>query len=172
MIAAVKVVLPWSTWPIVPMLTCGFDLSNFSFAILFVVYLRLIFYLSYISTNIEPATRVELVTPSLPRKCSTTELRRLSCLSGRRGSNPLPKAWKAFALPNELLPHCRGGGWTRTTELIRGQIYSLLQLPLCDSPRKPFFQHSFNLSRQRDLDPRPRDYKSRALPLSYAGARA
>ncbi len=28
-----------------------------------------------------------------------------------------------------------GGGWTRTTELIRGQIYSLLQLPLCDSPR-------------------------------------
>ena len=27
-----------------------------------------------------------------------------------------------------------GGGWTRTTELIRGQIYSLLQLPLCDSP--------------------------------------
>ena len=28
-----------------------------------------------------------------------------------------------------------GGGWTRTTELIRGQIYSLLQLPLCDSPK-------------------------------------
>ena len=28
----------------------------------------------------------------------------------------------------------RGGGWTRTTELFRGQIYSLLQLPLCDSP--------------------------------------
>lgn len=25
------------------------------------------------------------------------------------------------------------------------------------------------VSRQRDLDPRPRDYKSRALPLSYAG---
>ena len=24
--------------------------------------------------------------------------------SGRRGSNPPPKAWKAFALPNELLP--------------------------------------------------------------------
>ena len=28
---------------------------------------------------------------------------------------------------------------------------------------------SFFLSRRRDLDPRPRDYKSRALPLSYAG---
>ena len=28
-----------------------------------------------------------------------------------------------------------GGEWTRTTELRRGQIYSLLQLPLCDSPK-------------------------------------
>ena len=27
-----------------------------------------------------------------------------------------------------------GEEWTRTTELFRGQIYSLLQLPLCDSP--------------------------------------
>ena len=33
-IAAVRVVLPWSTWPIVPTLTCGFDRSNFSLAIL------------------------------------------------------------------------------------------------------------------------------------------
>ncbi len=31
-IAAVKVVFPWSTCPIVPMFTCGFDRSNFSFA--------------------------------------------------------------------------------------------------------------------------------------------
>ena len=109
----------------------------------------------------EPQTRVGLVTSSLPRKRSTTELLRLfsfalslfeylsfrngawglSCfplLSGRRGSNPPPIAWKAIALPNELLPPVevglRGGGWTRTTELFRGQIYSLLQLPLCDSP--------------------------------------
>src|SRR5210317_2038044 len=33
-IAAVSVVLPWSTWPTVPMLTCGLVRSNFSFAIL------------------------------------------------------------------------------------------------------------------------------------------
>ncbi len=110
----------------------------------------------------EPQTRVGLVTSSLPRKRSTTELLRLMfltlsfenlsfhrrrgsrfsrpplCWSGRRGSNPPPIAWKAIALPNELLPpvevRLRGGGWTRTTELFRGQIYSLLQLPLCDSP--------------------------------------
>src|SRR5947209_16511427 len=31
--AAVSVVLPWSMWPIVPMLTCGLLRSNFSFAI-------------------------------------------------------------------------------------------------------------------------------------------
>src|SRR5580704_7718468 len=29
--AAVSVVLPWSTWPIVPTLTCGLLRSNFSF---------------------------------------------------------------------------------------------------------------------------------------------
>ena len=33
-IAAVKVVLPWSTCPMVPMLQCGFDLSNLAFAII------------------------------------------------------------------------------------------------------------------------------------------
>jgi hypothetical protein len=32
-IAAVSVVFPWSTCPIVPTFTCGFVLSNFFFAI-------------------------------------------------------------------------------------------------------------------------------------------
>src|SRR5258705_10966619 len=32
-IAAVRVVLPWSTWPMVPMLTCGLFRMNFSLAI-------------------------------------------------------------------------------------------------------------------------------------------
>ena len=44
----------------------------------------------------------EPMASSLPRKCSTAELHRL--LSGRRGSNPRPIAWKAIALPAELLP--------------------------------------------------------------------
>ena len=78
---------------------------------------------------------------------------RLSNWSGRPGSNRPPEAWKATALPNELLPllipfgtvvisiylntplnirkccvvRC-GQGWIRTTELRRGQIYSLLPL--------------------------------------------
>jgi hypothetical protein len=52
----------------------------------------------------EPMTRFELVTSSLPRKRSTPELHRLSILSGRRDSNSRPSAWKADALPTELLP--------------------------------------------------------------------
>ena len=57
----------------------------------------------------EPTTGIEPVTSSLPRKRSTPELRRLmdfqrKKLSGRRGSNPRPTAWKAVALPTELLP--------------------------------------------------------------------
>ena len=50
-------------------------------------------------------TGFEPVTPSLPRKYSTTELHRLKTnKSGRRGSNPRPTAWKAVALPTELRP--------------------------------------------------------------------
>jgi len=33
-IAAVNEVLPWSTWPIVPMLQCGLERSNFALDIL------------------------------------------------------------------------------------------------------------------------------------------
>ena len=62
----------------------------------------------------EPMTGIEPVTPSLPRKYSTPELHRLEkrgeihnefhLSSGRPGSNRPPSAWKADALPNELLP--------------------------------------------------------------------
>ena len=52
----------------------------------------------------ELMTRFELVTSSLPRKCSTPELHQLNKKSGRRGSNSRHSAWKADALPTELLP--------------------------------------------------------------------
>lgn len=51
----------------------------------------------------EPMTGFEPVTSSLPRKHSTTELHRPT-ESGRRASNSRPTAWKAVALPTELLP--------------------------------------------------------------------
>ena len=54
---------------------------------------------------------IEPGTSSLPRMRSTPELQRLKGLpgfdstsSGRRDSNPRPSAWKADALPTELLP--------------------------------------------------------------------
>jgi hypothetical protein len=80
-------------------------------------------------------------------------------LSGRRGSNSRPIAWKAIALPAELLPqlccarlltgisetnsgsNC-GGGWIRTTVGVHQQIYSL---PHLATLVHPLFQH-FNTS--------------------------
>ena len=40
--AAVRVVLPWSTWPMVPMLTCGLVLWNVSFAIVLLLFKQLL----------------------------------------------------------------------------------------------------------------------------------
>ena len=51
-------------------------------------------------------------------------------VSGKRGSNPPPTAWKAVALPNELLPQ-RRKKWERKDSNLRRlsqQIYSLSHL--------------------------------------------
>ena len=80
--------------------------------------------------------RFELMTSSLPRKRSTPELHWLF-KSGRRGSNPRPSAWKADALPTELLPPettKSGESRIRTYEGVRQQIYSLPQLATLVSP--------------------------------------
>ena len=65
-------------------------------------------------------------------------------VSGRRGSNPRPAAWKAAALPTELLPHVfetqhftpffGGENRIRTCEDISQQIYSLSSLAAWVSP--------------------------------------
>ena len=89
---------------------------------------------------------IEPLTFSLPRKRSTPELHRLlsvksiasttqqTNLSGRRGSNSRPTAWKAVALPTELLPQYNvtltsgGERRIRTSVDISQQIYSLPHL--------------------------------------------
>ena len=79
--------------------------------------------------KLEPMPRIELGTSSLPRKRSTTELHRLVIfLSGRPGSNRRHSAWKADALPTELLPHFGGESRIRTCEGKNQQIYSLSSL--------------------------------------------
>jgi hypothetical protein len=93
--------------------------------------------------------------------------------SGRRDSNPRPRAWKARALPTELLPHSAGHakiggeGRIRTSEGISRQIYSLLPL----ATREPLQANlPIGPSRWRESNSQPTDYKSVALPLSYIGA--
>jgi hypothetical protein len=91
----------------------------------------------------ELAPRIELGTPSLPRKYSTAEPCELIAMvvignqgpilkwSGRRDSNSRHPPWKGGALPTELRPQKSlngGAGWIRTTESLRWQIYSLLPL--------------------------------------------
>ena len=102
----------------------------------------------------EPLMRIELTTSSLPRKCSTPELQRLmsqfkskthvraedevrtrDLQLGRLSLYQL--SYFRMLVPKELSHHpvsrsslqmnC-GQGWIRTTELRRGQIYSLLPL--------------------------------------------
>ncbi len=59
--------------------------------------------------------------------------------SGRRGSNPRPLAWKANALPTELLP--QHFEWERMDSNHRRhsqQIYSLSPLATREFPHIPF----------------------------------
>jgi hypothetical protein len=157
--------------------------------------------------EVEPTTGIEPVTPSLPRRCSTTEPRgRLSRRwSGKRDSNPRPSAWKADALPlsysratrdgrdaatdatasrpNSFFPILRWWGEEDSNlRSHRRQIYSLFPLTTRESPRPtptPCAAPSCvgrlvpqAWSWRRDLNPRPADYKSAALPLSYASWKA
>lgn len=73
-------------------------------------------------------TGFEPVTSSLPRKYSTAELHRRT-ESGRRASNSRPTAWKAVALPTELLPQVILSFVLRTTGAL--VVYRLNVLALC-----------------------------------------
>ncbi len=78
-------------------------------------------------------------------------------LSGRPGSNRRHSAWKADALPTELLPHyCVGRAGFEPAKLKTADLQSALVGRLSISP-------IFNMSRWRDSNPRPADYKSAAL---------
>ena len=107
--------------------------------------------------------------------------------SGRRGSNSRPLAWKANALSTELLPqkqtaseqltHClktscnpdRFGKWEEMDSNHRRRTPADLQsAPFGHSGIFPIFSQLLYpppelWSRWRDSNPRPRDYKSRAL---------
>ena len=85
--------------------------------------------------SVEPMPRVELGTFSLPRKRSTPELYRQKKLSGRRGSNSRHSAWKADALPTELLPLIMWGEQDSNLRRRSQQFYRLLSLTAWVSPQ-------------------------------------
>ena len=88
--------------------------------------------------------------------------------SGRRGSNPPPIAWKAIALPNELLPllsrlwgRVDSNHWTPKRTDLQSVAIATMRLPHLFVPSFPV---SGNSSRWRDSNPRQADYKSATLP--------
>ena len=89
--------------------------------------------------------------------------------SGRRGSNSRHSAWKAVALPTELLPQKNknmtvGRTGFEPVKVKPADLQSALVGRLSISPRNfKLLKYVLILSRQRDSNPRPRDYKSRAL---------
>src|SRR5450755_4003864 len=123
-IAAVSDVLPWSTWPIVPMLQCGLFRSNLAFAI--VAYPS--FFMSGVSRD-----KTRLRRSALRRFGFGGQLRGTAGKLERvEGIEPSSSAWKAVALPlsytrliripSFVRPAIRscaaakdgGGGWIRT----------------------------------------------------------
>ena len=83
----------------------------------------------------KPRGGVEPPTSSLPMKCSN----HLSYLGKKMGAGGLEP------------PKSKGR-----------EFYRLVQLPLCDAPKK-------YSSQWQDSNPQPRVYKTLALPLSYTG---
>ena len=94
-------------------------------------------------------------------------------MSGKRGSNPRPPAWKASALSTELFPrinHDFRDGYFFLWEQMdsnhrRWKPADLQSAPFGRSGILPIllFQSSTFLSLLSDSNQRPRDYKSRAL---------
>ena len=132
----------------------------------------------------EPTTRLELVTPSLPRTCSTTELRgpiRHSFFMEREtGLEPATNGLEGRDSTTELLPRHRrsswrrgngAGGWIRTTVGLSPADLQSAAFSHSATPA-PRFRVGRRWSWRRDSNPQPADYKSAALPLSYASSRS
>jgi hypothetical protein len=106
-------------------------------------------------------TGLEPVTSSLPRTRSTTELHRQKKRAGDGAQTRDPQLGRLmlYQLSYSRLSFFSviksGERRIRTSEGVRQQIYSLPHLTALVSPQK--------LSRWRDSNPRPADYKSAAL---------
>src|SRR5208282_4877876 len=96
--------------------------------------------------------------------------------SGKRDSNPRPRAWKARALPTELFPLSPSNSlsyrWRgEDSNLRRHKPADLQSAPFGHSGTSPPKGNRADQSRWRESNSQPPDYKSGALPLSYIGKR-
>ena len=144
-------------------------------------------FLKSIPKKVELSARIELATPSLPRKYSTTEPRERIFLSfnwlgmapfkkwsGRRDSNSRHPPWKGGALPTELRPQNK-----QIKKWWRGVDSNHRKLTLADLQSAPFghsgttpvpislshlraFIKKWSCSQESNL--RPTVYKTVALP--------
>ena len=84
-------------------------------------------------------------------------------LSYFRKNKPHQSAPRCLERLLQPRPVCSGKRWIRTTEGVRQQIYSLPHLATLVSSQYFNGGPLSLMSRWRDSNPRPRDYKSRAL---------
>ena len=115
-------------------------------------------------------TRFELVTSSLPRKCSTPELHQHN--KKRAGDEVRTRDIQLGRLTLYQLSYSRKKNKNMTVgrtgfepvKVKPADLQSALVGRLSISPRNfKLLKYVLILSRQRDSNPRPRDYKSRAL---------
>ena len=95
-------------------------------------------------------------------------------MSGKRGSNPRPPAWKASALSTELFPRINhdfrdgyfffvGADGFEPPKVKTSRFTVCPIWPLWNTPNSIISKFNFFLSLLSDSNQRPRDYKSRAL---------
>ena len=94
-------------------------------------------------------------------------------MSGKRGSNPRPPAWKASALSTELFPRINhdfrdgyffvGADGFEPPKVKTSRFTVCPIWPLWNTPNTYYFKVQLFLSLLSDSNQRPRDYKSRAL---------
>ena len=109
----------------------------------------------------EPTTGFEPVTSSLPRKCSTAELRRR--LERVMGIEPTSPAWKAGVLPLNYTRKVGREGF-EPPKAYAGRFTVCSLWPLGHLPLNHNFSKIVLPSHREDSNLRPTDYKSVALP--------
>ncbi len=148
--AAVKVVLPWSMWPIVPTFTCGFVRSNFSLAMnsaLALDELRLPRYPDWVTGADDQNRTGDLVL-------TKDALCRLSYIG------PISAGSRQRAVGSESGSQQRGERTPRLHPIARCNIHCPLPAACCRL-----------WSGRRGSNPRPTAWKAVTLPLSYSRLR-